>query len=275
MEEMEELKIRKTSDYGMFKRMIGNRPVKEGHVRRLMDSMKKVGLIPEPIIINEKFEVINGQHRLEACKRLGLPVYYAIIPGIGEKECIEMNTSIEGWKTFDYILYYDEKGIEPYVILKRLIDEHKDYNLGAILIAAAGTTSIANDPPMVRDGSLDITEDDAAKAEDTFKYWDQFDKAVVGRNNNFFRAVTIIKNSGVADEAELVSKVNNYGLGKVKLTTTDDYIDAMESAYNTRRRKGYVSFKQVYREYLQSKGVGPANKAKGVMPHAYPSPYEE
>lgn len=266
---METFKILKTTDYRMFKRMVGNRRIKEGHVKKLMDSMTKVGLIPAPIIVNEKFEVIDGQHRLEACLRLGLPVYYVIIPGVGERECIEMNTSSDAWKTIDYILYYAEKGSEPYSILKRLIDEHKDYNLGAILIAATGTTTIANDPPMVRDGSLDITEEDAEKAESTFEYWDRFEKDVVGRNNNFFRAVTIIRNSGVADDNKLVSKVNNYGIGKVKLTTTDDYINAMEEAYNTRTRSPYVSFKRVYREYLQSKGVEAANKAKGVMPHTY------
>lgn len=58
------------------------RSVSEAHVRRLMESIEKIGFI-EPITLitkeNNKYEVINGQHRLLAAKNLGIKTLPAII----------------------------------------------------------------------------------------------------------------------------------------------------------------------------------------------------
>ena len=63
----------RTTDYDAFKRVLGNRKVLEDRVSKILASFDKIGYIPVPIIVNEKFEVIDGQGRLEACKRRGLP----------------------------------------------------------------------------------------------------------------------------------------------------------------------------------------------------------
>ena len=57
----------KTNDYNTFKVMPGNRPVNKLHVRRLSKSMEEKHLM-SPILVNEKMQVIDGQHRLEAQK---------------------------------------------------------------------------------------------------------------------------------------------------------------------------------------------------------------
>jgi hypothetical protein len=72
------MQIQKTEDYNLFKRIVGNRTINKAQVRRLYDSYSiKPWLIQYcPIIINDNNEVIDGQHRLEAIKRLKIPVYY-------------------------------------------------------------------------------------------------------------------------------------------------------------------------------------------------------
>lgn len=33
-----------------------------------------------PIIVSEDFRIIDGQHRFEACKELGFPIYFLVMP---------------------------------------------------------------------------------------------------------------------------------------------------------------------------------------------------
>ena len=64
--------IRKTNNYPMFKNMIGNREIKDKNYKKLIRSMSEKQLII-PILVNEKLEIIDGQHRFNACKTLQLP----------------------------------------------------------------------------------------------------------------------------------------------------------------------------------------------------------
>ena len=50
-----------------------NRAINQRQVERLMDSIKKHGFIESiPILVDPNGYVIDGQHRLEACKRLSI-----------------------------------------------------------------------------------------------------------------------------------------------------------------------------------------------------------
>ena len=68
-------RIEVSKDYNKFKFVSGNRPVDDRHVNKLVHSMKQ-HFIPTPIIVNSKNEIVDGQHRYLACKKLGLDVYY-------------------------------------------------------------------------------------------------------------------------------------------------------------------------------------------------------
>lgn len=70
--------VRKTTDYGKFKILPGNRDVSPKQVKRIADTMKKKGYIPAPIIVNKDFEIIDGQHRFSAAKMAGVPVLYIV-----------------------------------------------------------------------------------------------------------------------------------------------------------------------------------------------------
>ena len=74
-------KILKTLNYSQFKFIKGNRAINDRHVNGLVKSMEKNGLIMNPSCVNEKSEIIEGQHRLMACEILNLPYYYYVVPG--------------------------------------------------------------------------------------------------------------------------------------------------------------------------------------------------
>jgi ParB-like chromosome segregation protein Spo0J len=63
-------KIFETRDYGMFKRLKGNRDITTNRVAIIKASIENIGYISNPIICNENMEIIDGQGRYEACKEL-------------------------------------------------------------------------------------------------------------------------------------------------------------------------------------------------------------
>ena len=105
-------KVFATMNYDQFKYLDGNRSVKDGRVNKILNSIDEVGYIPAPIIVNEKMEIIDGQGRLEACRRRKIPISYLVIKGIGINECTAMNINQSNWTINDYIeRYKDDQSI--------------------------------------------------------------------------------------------------------------------------------------------------------------------
>ena len=60
--------VRTTTDYTRFKTLVGNRKPNDLHVKRLSNSFQKRYLF-SPILINEKWQIIDGQHRFQADRK--------------------------------------------------------------------------------------------------------------------------------------------------------------------------------------------------------------
>jgi hypothetical protein len=110
------LNIEKTDEYSIFNTLTSNRVVNKKHVKVLKESLSETQ-IPVPIIVNEQMEVIDGQHRLQAIKELGLEVYYITIPGLGLPDVIRLNHDAKNWTLRDYIEAYVAEGKENYQTL--------------------------------------------------------------------------------------------------------------------------------------------------------------
>lgn len=100
----------------MFKNITGNRTINKSHVKRLMLIF---GAYPQrlqlvPILVNEKKEVIDGQHRLEAATRLEVPVYYRVVKGLTLEDCQALNSNAKMWTPIDYARAYCENGNKAY-----------------------------------------------------------------------------------------------------------------------------------------------------------------
>ncbi len=84
--------VMKSSDYEKFSILEQNRVVNDKHVNELVVSIQNSGQLT-PIIINEKFEIIDGQHRFDACRILKIPVMYLISYKTSINEVILMNNT--------------------------------------------------------------------------------------------------------------------------------------------------------------------------------------
>jgi len=95
-------KVFSTTDYDYFRGIEENRIVTEGRVKKLMASFGEKDIF-NPIIINEKHEVIDGQGRFEARKAMGLPIYFIVVPGLTAKDCAILNLYNTKWTAVDWL----------------------------------------------------------------------------------------------------------------------------------------------------------------------------
>lgn len=146
-----------TEDYSLFKRLDGNRTVKSIRVTKIKKSIEKSGYIYNPIVVNENYEVIDGQGRLEVFKMLGLPVDFVISEGAGIEECIALNASSTIWSMKDYIESFCELGYEDYILFNELLQEYPELKLNTVGTIASGIASLPT--RQIKDGNLIIQKE--------------------------------------------------------------------------------------------------------------------
>jgi hypothetical protein len=79
------------------------------------------------IIVNEKYEIIDGQHRFEVIQELQLPLHYIICSGYGLAEVHILNANSKTWNADDYLDGYCKLGYKDYLIYA---DYKKKYGIG-------------------------------------------------------------------------------------------------------------------------------------------------
>ena len=122
-------KVYKTSDLSMFNPTKGNRPTNPNHIRKLAHSITVNGLLQNPIIVNEKMNVIDGQHRLKAAKEAKSSIYYIIVKDYGLKEVQTLNLNQMNWNKKDFMNGYADMGISAYVKLRNFSLKNNDISL--------------------------------------------------------------------------------------------------------------------------------------------------
>ena len=146
-----------TKDYSIFKRLVGNRDIPESRISKIVESIQTIGWVHNPIIVNEKMEVIDGQGRLTALQRLGMPVEYIIAEGAGNKECIYMNMNMVNWKLPDFIKSYAEQGNANYQRLLALMEKYANGNLDIISTAVYRVSKSKHRD--IKQGTLQLTQE--------------------------------------------------------------------------------------------------------------------
>ena len=90
------------NDYSKFSFFEQNRDTDDRTINDLVVSIKKKGQL-QPIIVNEAYRVIDGQHRLKACEILGIPVSFIISNKATIKDVVLINNTQKSWGNLDYL----------------------------------------------------------------------------------------------------------------------------------------------------------------------------
>jgi len=165
------MKILKTTNYGQFRTIRGNRSTNRVHLTKLVKSIDENDMLEaNPIIVNERMYVLDGQHRLLAAEKLGVPIYYVVVQigGIGEVQLL--NSNLRAWTMQNFLDSYVERGIEPYVKLSEFIDR-TGLSIGlALLLFTGGKLRSGNgEKPITDFKNGDFKGEFKEFAEDVYK----------------------------------------------------------------------------------------------------------
>ncbi len=117
--------VEETIDYEVFKKHKSNRPTNEKLVKKLMTSIEKKNLLKsKPVVVDKEFQVIDGQHRLEAARRLNMPISYVDDEDVDIKDMVTFNTNLQPWGLSDYLNYYVNNENIEYALLQDFIEKH-------------------------------------------------------------------------------------------------------------------------------------------------------
>lgn len=117
---------RTTTDYHQFGTIEGNREVSKPHVRKIKRLIQANGNLNDkfPIKVNNRMEILDGQHRFEALKELGEPIVYEIIDGATINTVRAINLGNKNWSWQDLAQSYADLGNEEYEWFLNYVEEH-------------------------------------------------------------------------------------------------------------------------------------------------------
>jgi len=234
---MENLEIQKTFDYSKFKTLNGNREINPSNKKRLLKSFSENYLI-SPISVNDKLEIIDGQHRFECAKELGLPVYYFTINDYGISEVQTLNANQKNWILDDYVNGFISVGKTDYLVYKEFRAKYK--------LPTAQTVSILDG---MNDGGLNGTTVINRFRSGEFKVKNINDSTIMAEQisslKNYYDGysrkafvcamITLLKNKNFKFDV-FINKLKSNPIQLTHCTNTTNYVDLIEHIYNYRNR---------------------------------------
>ena len=225
------IKIYETFDYECFKFLDGNRQINKLHVKRIKASMKNKYLFTT-ITVNKNYEIIDGQHRLEACKELKLPVRYIICKDYDLVEVQILNATSKNWNAEDYMNGYCDLGLKNYIIYR---DFKNKYGFGhnetqALLLGKFQRGKITG----FNDGEFKIKnlKDSINKAEMVLKvapYYKGY------KRRSFIYSLMHLLEKEKFDFNEFIKKLTLQPTRLVDCTNQSQYTVLIEEIYNYKR----------------------------------------
>ena len=242
---MKNLKVNVSEDLGIFKLLKGNRPPNPHHVKRLASSIEKFGMLANPILVNEDYEIIDGQHRYLAAKETGSPVYYIIAEGYALEQVHALNMNQKNWTAIEFLNGYADMGIEDYVILKRFLKRHswlRVYDAVAICsnvtkghIDIASHTGNEKSPSSFKEGiwkakDMGLAEINANKIKSIEPYFDAYN------TSNFIQTMLWMFKNKNYNHDTFIQKLKLQPTALVRCTSRSQYKILIEEIYNYRNR---------------------------------------
>lgn len=244
--------IIQTMDYSLFKPMNGNRNVNKVHVNRLIKSFRKSYLI-SPIIVNKYYQIIDGQHRFEAAKTIGLPLYYFIVPEYGLQEVQTLNENMKNWNKSDYLNAYCDLGNPEYLQFRNFTRRFPEFSVSSceVLLTEKLTNNEASSSKMFitdtnkdgsyalrcfQEGDLKIQDynravKNAEKIMQIKQYYDGFNRTV------FVRAMLGLLKLDYYDHSKMIEKLKANPGRLQHCSNVTQYKLLLEDIYNFRSKE--------------------------------------
>jgi len=232
--------IYSTKNYDQFKVLTGNRALKELHIKKLMYSVEQKNLLKErPILVNEKMEVIDGQHRLEVCRRLNIPVSYILKKGADAIDVQRLNTSQVNWSSENYLEFHIKRGNENYSILKEYCKKYT-MPIGIALTVLSKSSKWDEKWEDFRSGLFEVNRLKEAEdiGEEIMEYR-KFTEKGAQHHKEYYRALLSVHKLAKEKEIsvkKLLHKLEVSGRRIERMPDTKSYLRFLEGVYNFKSR---------------------------------------
>jgi hypothetical protein len=226
--------VQTTTNYNLFSPLDGNRTKNELHIKRLEKSMSENYLFTV-IIVNEQMQIIDGQHRFEVIKKLGLPLNYIVCQNYGLHEVQTLNQNTKNWTADDFMDGYADMGLEDYKLYRSF---KKKYGFGHTETRAMlGSWEGGSTTEKFNNGDFKVKDykracDIAEKVISTKKYY-----PIGCKRRTYVLALVYLFRNPAFDFSEFMSKLNIQPSALVDCTTSTKYIELIEQIYNYKRRE--------------------------------------
>jgi hypothetical protein len=233
-------KVYKTSDLSIFKQIDGNRVPNLQHIKRLADSIRVYGMKCNPILVNENFEVIDGQHRLMAAQEANSFVYYIIMDGYTLNEVHTLNLNQKNWAKKDFMNGYADMGIKSYIKFRNFLSKNNDFSFASCLAFCNNTTDathlrLSENKEVFEDGTwlgkdFDLAQEWANKIRMIKPYFKGYNSSrFIGTMITLFRCEAF-------DFNEFMHKLRIQPTALVDCVNREQYKTLIEDIYNYRSR---------------------------------------
>lgn len=225
--------IQETTNYSRFNLMDANRNVLESHKDSIKASIEEHGNFTEfvPIMVNERMEIIDGQHRFVALKELGLPIYYVMTKGTGVKEARNMNKLNKPWGMLDWARSYASSGYKSYQNYLILHDEYPTIHPSTLIKYATNEVRMGMNKSF-REGNLVFPEQALDGARERLEAYLSFVEAQpIADYSAMADALLLAMDADGYNHNRMISKIRMYR-GLKRLKNRNDCLRQLEDIYN-------------------------------------------
>jgi hypothetical protein len=228
--------VHTTSDYSLFKTLEGNRVLNPLHFSRLKKSIEQNYLLTV-IIVNENYEIIDGQHRFNVIKELGFPLNYIVCKGYGLNEVHILNATSKTWNADDYLEGYCKLNYSHYLKYKEFKDIYGFGHNECMTILSGLTTRVNSDIiKQFHQGKFKIKDfEKSCEIADKIKYLGKFYTEYKG--SIFVLTMLKLFNNKNFEFTEFIQKLKLQPLALQKCVSVDQMLMLIEEIYNYRRRE--------------------------------------
>ena len=232
------MKVSKTTNYRLFERSSDNRQLVPAKHKRLMESMRLYGFLPEfPVVCQRngdgKLVVKDGQHRLSIAETLGLPVFYCIESA--DWDVAVVNSTAKTWTPLDYARRYATQGIADYQEGLDFMSAHR-MPVGVSFALLAGTTTFANVSRAFLSGDFKVKDREWADAVAEL-YLPFVAASRDCRNARFIEACMAVCRVEGFSSQRMLSNLKRCRDKLASFSTRDSYLEMMELIYNFGRKQ--------------------------------------
>lgn len=227
--------VHTTKDYFLFKPIEGNRNKNIIHLSRLKKSISENYLFTV-IIVNEKYEIIDGQHRFECVKELKLPLHYIVCKGYGLNEVHVLNQNSKTWNADDYLTGYCNLENKNYLQYKKFKEKYQLGHNECMAMLTGVNTGGGNIFEDFKNGNFKIThlEEAEHRAEKIWLFKDIYDGF---KRRAFVYAMLYLFDKPQFEFTEFLQKVKNQPSALTDCNDSKQYVSLIEEIYNYRRRE--------------------------------------